>query len=150
MSRQRKRTSQSLVQQPNKPVVFTIGYAGRMREDFLKILKDHQIEVIVDVRRWPTSKQFPDFVKERMMKWVPESGLEYVWMGDVLGGYRKGGYASYMQTEEYQKAIKQLAALARKKRVCLLCVERTHRACHRRFIAQSLLQLGFRVIHLEE
>ncbi|MEM4643710.1 MAG: DUF488 family protein [Candidatus Bathyarchaeia archaeon] len=36
--------------------VWTIGHSNRSVNDFLETLKEHKIQVLVDVRRFPTSK----------------------------------------------------------------------------------------------
>ena len=38
------------------PEIFTIGYGNREFEDFMALLKRFDIELIIDVRRFPTSK----------------------------------------------------------------------------------------------
>jgi len=36
--------------------IFTLGTSTREKEEFLEILRNYQIKIVVDVRRWPTSK----------------------------------------------------------------------------------------------
>ena len=72
---------------------FTIGYAGRNFESFLKLLLQNEVETIVDVRRFPKSK-YSEFVKEFLEKELPKFGVGY-WHIAELGGFR-GGYKEYM------------------------------------------------------
>jgi uncharacterized protein (DUF488 family) len=58
-------------------------------EAFLELLKEHAIQVLADIRSFPTSK-IEHFKKEAMEKWLPEHGVEYLWLGRELGGYRRG------------------------------------------------------------
>jgi len=127
--------------------VWTIGYGSRSRERVLSMLKESGIELVVDIRRWPTSRH-PDFVKERLEAWLKEAGLSYRWMGDTLGGYRRGGFEHYMNSPQFKRGVEELLSLARRARLCLLCVEENPRGCHRRFIARYLQGLGVEVRHI--
>ena len=127
--------------------IWTIGYSGRSKDAFLRLLKDHGIEILVDVRHFPTSKN-PDFKKEALEVWLPENGIRYVWLGDLLGGYRRGGYERYMGTPAFREGIDRLLELARRGRTCIMCMERNPKYCHRRFIAAFLESLGVKVIHI--
>ena len=127
--------------------IWTIGYSGRSKRSFLALLKDYGIEILVDVRHFPTSKN-PDFRREALERWLPEEGVEYVWLGDLLGGYRRGGYERYMGTPAFRDGIEKLLELARRGRTCIMCMERNPKYCHRRFIAAYLEAMGVRVIHI--
>lgn len=111
------------------------------------MLKASGIELVIDVRRWPTSKT-EDFVKENMEKWLKEAGIGYVWMGEKLGGYRKGGFERYMKSREFKEGVEELLKLARERKTCILCLEENPRRCHRRFISNSLEHLGVRISHI--
>ena len=127
--------------------IWTIGYSGRTKEAFLKLLKDYGIEIVVDVRHFPTSKN-PDFRREALEAWLPENGIRYVWLGDLLGGYRRGGYERYMGTPAFREGIEKLLQIAREGRTCIMCMERNPKYCHRRFIAAYLEAMGVKVIHI--
>ena len=130
-----------------RPTVYTIGHGSRSKEAFAGLLRQHGVQVVVDVRRWPTSKT-EHFKREQLERWLRQLGFEYVWMGDKLGGYRKGGYKAYSETEEFVEGIKTLTRLADEKRVCVMCLEVGPAGCHRRFIAARLRQLGYDVVHI--
>ncbi|MEM3885027.1 MAG: DUF488 domain-containing protein [Nitrososphaerota archaeon] len=127
--------------------VYTIGHGSRSREAFLNLLKKHAIQVLVDVRRWPTSKT-EHFKLDYLKEWLPKAGIEYIWLGDHLGGYRKGGYRSYTESEAFKEWLKSLVELAKKSRVCIMCLEVSPSGCHRRFIAEKLLETGCDVVHI--
>jgi len=71
---------------------------------------------------WLTSR-LEHFKRENVEKWLKEAGIDYVWMGEGLGGYRKGGYERYVEAEAFKQWLKRPLKLASKKRVCLLCLE---------------------------
>jgi len=127
--------------------VWTIGYGSRSKERVLSMLKASGIELVVDIRRWPSSKR-GDFARENLEAWLKEAGIGYVWMGDTLGGYRRGGFERYMESSKFKKGIEELLKLASQRRTCLLCLEENPRGCHRRFIAKYLQRLGVEVRHI--
>lgn len=130
-----------------KIIIWTVGHSNRSINAFVKILKEHGIQVLVDVRSFPTSK-VDHFKQEKMERWLLENGLEYVWLGEELGGYRNGGYERHMQTELFIKGVNRLLDIASKKRACIMCMETDPKYCHRRFIASHLESKGLRVIHI--
>ncbi len=127
--------------------VWTIGHSNRSLDYFLSLLREHEIEILADVRRFPTSK-IEHFNREEMEKWMPKQGIRYVWLGEELGGYRRGGYEAYVKTEAFRAGIERLLELAKRWRTCLMCLEPNPRYCHRRFISTYLESIGVEVIHI--
>ncbi|MCS7117010.1 MAG: DUF488 domain-containing protein [Nitrososphaerota archaeon] len=127
--------------------VYTIGHGKRKREAFLELLKEHGIDILVDVRRWPRSR-IGYFSKESLEKWLPEANVRYVWLGDELGGYRRGGYEEYMHSRAFLEGIAHILRLAEDGRVCLMCLEISPNYCHRRFISHHLNRLGVNIVHI--
>ncbi|MEM4297779.1 MAG: DUF488 domain-containing protein [Nitrososphaerota archaeon] len=128
-------------------MIYTIGYGSRAKEELIDLLKMNGIELVIDIRRWPTSK-LEFYKKENLSKILKEHGIEYVWLGYELGGFRKGGYGEYMKKDEFRSGIEALMSLASSKRVCLMCREVSPRGCHRRLIASHLLERGIRTAHI--
>ena len=71
--------------------IFTIGYGSRKFADFVALLQQNGIYLVVDLRRFPNSKA-PEYNKESLEAGLPQFGISYIWMGDTLGGLRRGGY----------------------------------------------------------
>ena len=128
-------------------MVYLLGHSTRSLEEFLEILKEFKIELLIDIRHFPTSKKFPWFSRENLEKILPKKDIEYLWLKD-LGGFRKGGYEKYTKTKEYQKALEKVLRLAREKKVALMCAEIKWWKCHRRFIADDLTKKGEKVLHI--
>ena len=121
-----------------------IGYAGRRKEEFIENLKRCGIQLVVDVRRFPKSKD-TDFEKRELERWLREEGIEYVWLGRELGGFRRGGYEKYMVTGDFERGIKTLLKFVEEYAVAVMCMERKMKYCHRRFIAERLRREGINV-----
>jgi len=129
--------------------IWTIGHSNRSKEEFLNLLREHSIEVLADIRSFPTSK-IEHFKKENLEKWLPENGVEYMWLGKELGGYRKGGYKRHMRTKLFREGVQKLLEIAKQKRTCMMCMEKNPKYCHRRFLSAHLERKGVEVIHIIE
>jgi len=131
-------------------IVYTIGHSNRSLAEFLNLLKEYGIEVLIDVRRFPISRKYPHFNRDALSKVLENNEIKYVWLGKLLGGYRSGGYLRHMETREYEEGIRTIIDLARKYRVAIMCSEKLWFKCHRRFISTTLVERGFRVVHIIE
>ncbi len=132
-------------------VIYSIGYGGRSWEEFANLLRKYDVKLVVDVRRWPTSKRMPWTEKKNIEALLSTRGIEYLWLGELLGGYREGGYKRYMETSEYRLGVRVVAGLSlalRKGFLAIMCMERLWFRCHRRFICDTLTRMGFTVVHI--
>lgn len=128
--------------------IWDIGHSTLSWSSFLNLLKEHEIECLVDIRRFPASRKFPHFCQKEIKGNLEKAGLEYVWMGETLGGFRRGGYEAWMKTMEFLRGLEKLEALARIKRVAVMCAERYFGRCHRRFLLQALQKRGWEIQHI--
>lgn len=144
--------------------IYTIGHSTRCLEELLAVLTKYGIQCVVDVRRFPSSRKFPHFNRGELENSLGENGTRYVWM-EKLGGWRHGkaaaqspngglrspgfrNYADYMQTEEFQEAIRSLLDIASTCLTAILCAERLFFRCHRVLISDYLTMLGAEVLHI--
>ena len=133
--------------------VLTVGHSNRSIEDFLTLLRSHDVVRLVDIRTVPKSRYNPQFNTDALARSLADAGIEYVHMA-ALGGLRhpkKGsinsawrndsfrGYADYMQTNEFGAAIEQLIQLAAGKRTVIMCAESVPWRCHRSLVADALV-----------
>jgi uncharacterized protein (DUF488 family) len=142
--------------------VYTIGHSTRSAEDLLALLRQAEVELVADVRAFPSSRRHPQFNRAELAKWLPEAGTGYAHMPG-LGGRRKPaadspnggwreaafrGYADYMGSEEFRRALAELEDAARERPTAVMCAEAVWWRCHRRLIADALTARGWRVEHL--
>ena len=107
--------------------IWTIGHSTRAIDDFISLLKENEIKLLVDVRAFPGSKRYPQFNKSVLTESLNAHGIRYEHFPE-LGGKRKSkadsrnaawrnasfrGYADYMETEQFQKGVERLLAFAR-------------------------------------
>lgn len=131
-------------------VIYSIGTSNRTIEEFIEILKNFQIERAVDVRSFPKSSRFPHFEREAIRESLEKAGVEYFYLGDKLGGFRKGGYEEHMKTQEFLKGIEELEKIAKERLTVFFCAEKLFLNCHRRFISKTLTDRGWQVLHVVE
>jgi uncharacterized protein (DUF488 family) len=144
------------------PTVHTIGHSTRTDEVFVALLKEHTVEVLVDVRRWPASKRYPHFHREALATTLSHEQMAYIWRGD-LGGFRKPSvdsqntawkvgafraYADFMLTAEFGQIMGEMEQLAASKRIAIMCAEAVPWRCHRQLLADAFLVRGFSVRHI--
>lgn len=128
-------------------MIYTIGHSTRNIEEFIDILKKYGIQLVVDVRRFPTSKKFPWFIKESLQKSLAKENIEYIHYPE-LGGYRKGGYEAFTQTSEFAEALDKLIGLIDDKTATIMCAERFFWRCHRKYVANELVKRGNKIVHI--
>ena len=129
--------------------IYSVGTSTRPIEEFMRILEAYNIEVAADVRRFPRSR-FPHFQQVQLAHLLREGGIDYVYLGKELGGYRRGGYESYMSTPSYVEGLERLQQIAKRRTTVFFCAERFPWRCHRRFIGASLSEKRWEVIHIIE
>lgn len=127
--------------------VYTIGHSTRTLEDFVDILKHYDIQLVIDVRRFPSSKKFPHFNKENLERELSEVGIQYIRYSE-LGGYRKEGYETFSQSEEFDNAIKKLLEIIDDKTITILCAEWNVMKCHRWYISETLFKMRYQITHI--
>ena len=143
-------------------IIYTIGHSTHTLEEFVAMLKSFNIELLVDIRSFPGSRKFPHFNKENLPASLAENNIEYIHLKN-LGGRRKvnpescntgwrvaafRGYADYMETENFEKAIKELEQIASEKRVAYMCAEAVWWRCHRSLVSDYLKHNGWTVLHI--
>ncbi len=129
--------------------IYTIGHSNRSLEEFIELLKEFEIKIVVDVRSFPGSKKFPHFSRAHLENELPKNEIIYKWMGDTLGGFRKGGYQAHIMTNEFKEGIEQLKAMI-KERTVIMCAEKFPWKCHRKYISLELHKQGIKCIHILE
>ena len=143
--------------------LYTIGHSTRSIEEFLDLLKAHTIQELVDVRTIPRSRHNPQFGIDMLPSALHEAGIGYTHL-KALGGLRHAardslnmgwenssfrGFADYMATAEFHEGLRELEAIAGKKRVAIMCAEALPWRCHRSLIADALAVRGWQVLHIQ-
>jgi uncharacterized protein (DUF488 family) len=133
--------------------IYTIGHSNHEPDAFLTLLRQHGIELLVDVRSSPHSRYVPHANKKVLAHTLAEAGIGYRWLGDRLGGKPEGPAADYdalRVSPAFQQGITTLLQLADQCRTAVMCAEGDHRQCHRhKMIAPALLDRSVRILHIQ-
>ena len=122
---------------------FLIGHGNIEIEKFINLLKEKRIETLVDVRSVPYSKFASQFNRENLKMILAENGINYVYMGEILGGRQPGGFDKYMKSNQFGKGITILEEGIGYSTSAIMCSEIDYTKCHRRFIGSKLNDEGF-------
>ena len=142
--------------------VYTVGHSTRTADEMLVLLRDAAVELLVDVRAFPSSRRNPQFNRDALERWLRAAGIAYRHSrelggrrsptpGSPNGGWRDPafqGYADHMRSPEFRRALADLEAVAREAPTTIMCAEAVWWRCHRRLISDALVARGWRVEHL--
>ncbi|MGJ0393524.1 MAG: DUF488 domain-containing protein [Methylocystis sp.] len=144
---------------------FTIGHSTRTLAEFIELLRDFDIDIVIDVRTIPGSHHNPQFNADILAKALAKAKIEYKHLSK-LGGLRGRArdvdpsinafwenrsfhnYADYAMSEAFQAGLRELRALGHKKKCAVMCSEAVWWRCHRRIIADYLIAAGETVFHI--
>lgn len=138
--------------------LLTIGHSNLQADQFLALLKAHNVTAIGDVRSVPFSRRFPWFSSRTLSERLHGKGIAYVMVGDTLGGrpsnpalYCDGiaDYEAMAATAEFRAGLDRVAAEMTHHRLCLMCSEREPLDCHRcLLVTRALTERGCTVGHI--
>ena len=151
--------------------VYTIGHSTSKLDQIVRLLQQHSIQLLLDVRSRPRSRWAPWFNQQNLATVIPGIGVEYRWAGDRLGGlpddpaYYKpnphptkktdpptvADYDKIARQEWFQKAINELLEIASSKRTAIMCAEEDPGTCHRSLLlGNTLAEKGVKVLHIRK
>lgn len=140
-------------------IIYTIGHSTHPIDEFIRMLNAFEVEEVVDVRTIPKSRHNPQFNEETLRKDLHSHGIKYIRM-EGLGGLRHTtsksintawknssfrGFADYMQTPEFARALEELIELSKKEQIAIMCAEAVPWRCHRSLIGDALLVRDIKV-----
>ena len=142
--------------------VFTIGHSTRSSAEFIGLLREWSIDLLIDVRRFPMSRRYPHFNEGTLASDLKQAGIAYLHQ-DVLGGRRSPrkdspntawrnaqfrGYADHMESYEFRAAVSAIVSRARDHTQAVMCAEAVPWRCHRNLLADALIVRGIDVRHI--
>ena len=146
--------------------IFTIGHSNLPFEQFVSLLKEHEIRLLADIRHYPSSRKFPHFNRQTLRELLAAENIGYLWF-ESLGGRRHTpkdiksvntglrsiafrSYADYMATDEFRRGVDKLLAAAAQSCTAIMCAEKLYWRCHRRLVSDYLVSQGIEVVHIIE
>jgi uncharacterized protein (DUF488 family) len=134
-----------------KKRLFTIGYEQKPASSVLDELEKAGVKLLVDVRAVASSRR-AGFSKNQLAAGLDERGIAYLHLRG-LGTPKEGRlaarsgkydvlrkiYTAHLKTPQAREEMDELSALVKQSGpVCILCFERDHQHCHRRWIAEII------------
>lgn len=144
---------------------FTVGHSTRIAEELVDLLQDHDVDLLVDVRRHPGSRRHPQFNRDALASTLEGAGIGYR-HEETLGGrrslddaptdgpcagWRSDGfraYARHLNGREGRRALDRLEEEGADGRPAVMCAEAVPWRCHRQIVADHLVARGHEVLHL--
>jgi uncharacterized protein (DUF488 family) len=144
---------------------FTIGHSTRSVEEFVALLSEAEVRLVVDVRAIPRSRTNPQYNSDALSKSLSEFQIGYehiVSLGGLRGpkrdvpadvntfwqNQRFHNYADYAMSEDFHSGLIRLRELGHARRCAIMCAEAVWWRCHRRIIADYLMAAGETVFHI--
>jgi uncharacterized protein (DUF488 family) len=129
--------------------LYTVGHSNHPAEHFVTLLRDNGVEVLADVRSSPFSKYSPHFNRDSLRQALRDAGVNYVFLGDELGGrpagdefYDVDGHVLYNVVAEapfFRRGIDRMTVGIRGHRVAMMCSEEDPAVCHRHLLIGRVL-----------
>lgn len=128
--------------------IVSAGYEGRSIEDFVRVLKRHRVELVVDVRLNAVSRK-RGFSKTSLTAALAAAGIGYRHETELgnppenRDAFRAGRPAA---RDHYRRhldngaapSVQAIVDLVAHTRIALLCFEREHTECHRSCITDRI------------
>ena len=84
--------------------IFTIGYEGKTPDEFLKVLKEAEISIVVDVRENPASRK-KGFSKKTLSATLNDNGIQYRHIAEL--GTPKDIRVEYQNSGNIERLLEQ-------------------------------------------
>ena len=147
------------------PPFFTIGHSNRTIEVFIALLRAAEIELLVDIRRFPMSRTNPQFNAEPLAQALAPYQIAYEYIAELGGRRNKSktvpadindywesqsfhNYADYALSESFHEGFQRLLDEGHRRRTAIMCSEVVWWRCHRRIVTDYLIANGEAVFHI--
>ena len=125
--------------------IYTIGYQNFKIDEFVGLLSDKGIKVVLDVRNKPFSYKY-GFSKYWLEKYLPESNIQYINIPDLgipakfrneLTGNRL--WKKYKEILNYNlNFVEEAIQIIQNNPTALMCFEADPDSCHRSILSQII------------
>jgi uncharacterized protein (DUF488 family) len=144
---------------------YTIGHGTRPLAEFVELLQDVEVTLLVDVRTVPRSRTNPQYNKDTLPDTLAQFQIGYDHIA-ALGGLRGHkrdvppevngfwqnasfhNYADYALSQSFRDGLTDLRAIGQRTTCAMMCAEAVWWRCHRRIISDYLLAAGEKVFHI--
>jgi hypothetical protein len=134
---------------------YTIGHSIRTIPEFVDLLREANVGLVVDVRTVPRSRANPQFNRDALPESLAGYPIGYEHLAELGGlrgrqrliepspnGYWENAsflnYADYALTDRFREGLDRLTDLGSRSITAVVCAEAVWWRCHRRIIADHL------------
>ncbi|HLC15836.1 MAG TPA: DUF488 domain-containing protein [Thermodesulfovibrionia bacterium] len=138
--------------------LYTIGHSTHETEQFIRLLLQHKITAVCDVRSHPYSQFTPQFNREIIQKELKNHRITYVYLGYELGPRHndpeyiingKVQYEKLSDTERFRHGLERLKKGMQSHRIALMCSEKDPTQCHRMIlICRHMRSESLDILHI--
>lgn len=141
--------------------LYTIGHSLHPVKKFLELLKQHDINFVIDVRSTPYSKYASMYDRENISNELKNASISYAFMGKYFGArqddmslYTKDGYLDFQKVTNWDvfgKGMENVIRGMETNKIALMCLEKKPIDCHRAIlVANAFYCKGYSVKHILE
>ena len=133
---------------------YTVGYGNRPPEVFLEILQGAAIRTVIDIRYKPVGR-ISSYTRTKsadkgIQGLLSSRGIAYLWLGELGNPFKddddwRTKYPPVLAAAWESARPKILVADGP---ACIMCGCLRIEMCHRKYVADLLIQLGHEVLHL--
>ncbi len=144
---------------------YTIGHSTRTIDEFVDLLRESNVRLVVDVRTVPRSRTNPQYNRDTLPDTLAQFQIGYEHIA-ALGGLRGAkrdvppevngfwqnasfhNYADYALSGTFREGLARLREIGQATPCAIMCAEAVWWRCHRRIISDYLLAAGESVCHI--
>ena len=141
-----------------KFILYSVGHSNQSQEEFLDLLKKHDVNCIVDVRSVPASKYTPQFNMEPLKWFLKKHDIHYLHFGEEFGARRTDclntegqvDFEQAVRTTNFKRGVERLMnGLQKGYHISLMCSEANPLECHRfSLVSRYFYDNGLEVQHI--
>ena len=138
--------------------LYSVGHSNQSQEEFLELLKKHDVNCFVDVRSVPASKYTPQFNMEPLKWFLKKNDIQYLHFGEEFGARRTDSlniegqvdFEQAVRTTNFNRGVERLMnGLQKGFRISLMCSEANPLECHRfSLVSRYFYDNGLDVQHI--
>lgn len=141
--------------------LYTIGHSIHSSNFFLELIKNYNINCLVDVRSNPYSRYTPQYNMNELKRFLISNQIYYIFMGEEFGARRKdkslftNGYLDFekvIKDSLFQKGIERINnGLEKNFKIVFMCTEKDPIDCHRSIlVARAFQDINYKVLNIRE
>jgi len=144
----------------DKPVIYTVGHSTHPPNYFLSLLREYNIDCVVDVRSLAASSYNPQYNEEPLSNFLKNNGIIYMHLPEEFGARHsdpdlldekgKVDFVKVRKSRRFKNGVDRLlSGIDKGYKIALMCSESDPFDCHRfSMITVALQQAGFEVLHI--